>query len=291
MRVLVAGGSGAIGSEVIRLLKAQGDWVRTLSRNPQKAEALARIVDEVKLADATKDIGDAAEGVDVVVSAMGASVALDFKDRRSYRTTDLGANTLLLDAVKAAGVQRIVYLGAHTVPGILNTRYVAAHEAFVEKLKNSGLGYTVVRPTGVFTALSPIVDLARKPAMALIGDGSAKTNPVHPTCVAEEVLRRLEKGPIDAPIGGPDIITRKQIFELAAQAVGKKARFVRMPPVMFRMGGAFTRLFHPRLGELLEFAAAVSVHEAIAPQIGTRKLDAWFQGIARFQSLGPGTGA
>ena len=55
MKVLVAGASGLIGREVVRLLVEAGHSVRTLSQNAERAERLRALTGDVRIADATKE--------------------------------------------------------------------------------------------------------------------------------------------------------------------------------------------------------------------------------------------
>lgn len=292
MRVLLAGASGAIGSEILTLLKAQGVWVRTLSRDAARAERLRGLADDVVVADATRDdVRAVARGVDVVVSALGASVGFGLRERRSYRGVDLEANTNILESAVTHGARRFVYVGVHSGPGYSSTGYVRAHEAFGGRLAQTGLGWTVVRPTGVFSALTPLVDLARRGRMALIGDGHARTNPVHPVDVAEACVRSLDEGPPEISVGGPEVLTRRAIAEAAFTAVGLPPRFFEVPPAVARANGALIGLVHPRLGELIQFLTAVATSEAVGPPIGTRTLLDYFRRHASAPPALPGSAA
>ena len=87
MKVLVAGASGLIGREVVRLLVEAGHGVRTLSQNAERAERLRALTGDVRLADATKEdaIRGVCQGIDVVVSALGAPVLPGAGTARSPR--------------------------------------------------------------------------------------------------------------------------------------------------------------------------------------------------------------
>ncbi len=282
MRVLLAGATGAIGSEILALLEAAGHAVRTLSRDPARAERLRARGHEVVVADATREdqVLTAAHGVDVVISALGANVGLGLRERRSFRAVDLVANANLLASAESGGVPRFVYVGVHVGPGYAETRYVKAHESFVGRLSAARITSTVVRPTGVFSALAPLVEMARKGRMPLIGDGAARTNPIHPADVAEACLRHLAEGPGDVSVGGPEVLTRRAIAERAFEAVGKPPRFVPVPAWYLRFMGGTVGLVHPRLGEMMQFAAAVGTSEGVAPPVGSRTIGAYFQSIA-----------
>jgi uncharacterized protein YbjT (DUF2867 family) len=280
-RVLLAGATGAVGREVARLLGEQGHFVRALSRSPVRAQALAGRVSEVVTADATEGarLAGVMDGIEIVVSCLGASVGLGLAERRGYERLDTPANANLITAARAAGVRRFVYLGAHVLPSYAHTRYVRAHEAVGQALATSGLGYTIVRPTGIFSALAPFLDLARKGLVTVVGDGRARTNPVHPVDVAEAVVAHLSGGPTDLSVGGPDVLSRAELAEAAFTALGRRPRLIRIPAWIFRASGAMLRPLHPRLGDLLQFVAAVSVVDAVAPAVGKRRLGDYFAAL------------
>ena len=275
-RVLVAGATGAVGARVTRMLIDQGCFVRTLSRDVGRAAALR--ASEVVIADAMDraSLHTALEGIDVVVSCLGANVSLRLRERRSYSALDPVANGNVLEAARAAGSKRFVYVGVHTAPGYDTTRYCVAHERFVERLRAADVSSTVVRPTGIFTALDDLLVMARFGMGSIVGDGTARTNPIHPDDVARAVVASLHEGPRDLAIGGPDVLTRAEVLKTAFDALGKRMRAVHVPPWVFRVQSALLGPVHPRLAELFEFVAAVSTHDGIAPVYGQKRLADWF---------------
>lgn len=282
-RVLLAGATGAIGHEVLRLLRKQDFFVRTLSRSAQNAERIRSLASEVVLGDATKaeSLGEALQNVDVVVSCLGANVSLSLRERRSFQVVDVLANSNLLEAAKKAGVKRFVYLSAHAGPGYDHTRYMRAHIDVEERIRASGLSFSFVRPTGVFSALGDLVTMAKMGFGSVAGDGKAKANPIHPIDVAELLAEAVEEGPETIDAGGPEVLTREDVMRLAFEAVGKKPRIMHVPAVIFRMNSAMLRLFHPRLADMFEFVAYVTTTDSVAPIRGKRTLRPWFDALAK----------
>ncbi|MDC0748130.1 SDR family oxidoreductase [Polyangium mundeleinium] len=282
-RVLLAGATGAVGSEVLRLLRERGHFVRTFSRNAKNAEKIRPLASEVVLGDATRadSLNEALAGINVVVSCLGANVALGTAERRSFRDVDLVAHENLLAAARRASATRFVYLSAHPGPGYDHTRYMRAHLDTEDMLRASGLSCTFVRPTGIYSALGDLIDMARWGVGSVAGDGTAKANPVHPVCVAEVMASVTEDGPEIVTVGGPEIMTREEIMRLAFEVVGKEPRIMHVPPGVFRFGSAMLRLLHPRLSDMLEFVAAVTTSDSVAEARGTRPLRPWFEALAR----------
>lgn len=285
-RVLLAGATGAIGQEVLRLLRAQNHFVRTLSRSKKNSAKIESFANEVVLADATsaRTLGDTLKNIDVVISCMGANVSLSLNERRSFRSVDLVANSNLLNEAKRFGVKRFVYLSAHSGPGYDHTRYMRAHLDMEERIRSSGLSFSFVRPTGVFSALGDLVTMALMGMGSVAGNGKAKANPIHPIDVAEILAGLVIEGAEEIDAGGPEVLTREEVMRVAFEVVGKKPRIMHVPAGVFRMSSAMMRYVHPRLSDMLEFVAFVTTTDSVAPVRGTRTLRPWFEELAKKRS-------
>jgi uncharacterized protein YbjT (DUF2867 family) len=274
-RILLAGATGTIGSALLPLLREGGYRIRTLSQSTERARSLPAAADEVVVADATERAAlvGVTSGVDVVVSCLGASLNIEMRERRTFSAVDTVANSHLLSLAVASNVRRFVYVAAHVEPSYADSRYIAAHEAFVKKLRVSGMPATVVRPTGLFTAFRALLPMAAQGRMVVIGDGLSRTNPIHPADVAKACFGVLKDGPPDLSVGGPDVLTRAEIARAAFSAVRVPAKLTHVAPWLFRSSARAVRLANPRLGDVLDFASRVAVVDAIAPKVGTRRLD------------------
>ena len=120
MRVFLTGGTGFIGGEVARLLRARGDEVRALVRAPAKAQALRELgcelfegdlSDEGRLVAACKDVDAVVHGAavyEVGVPAGRRDELVDVNVRGTER---------VLGAALTAGVKRAVYVSTVAVFG------------------------------------------------------------------------------------------------------------------------------------------------------------------------------
>jgi uncharacterized protein YbjT (DUF2867 family) len=282
MRVLVAGATGTVGRELTRLLAARGDRVVAFSRDPARAASLRAVADDVRTGDALRpaDLTGLLDGVDAVVSCLGGRLDLGWGQRRSYRTLDTLTNRNLLHVARAAGVRRFVYLAVHIGPGYAGTAYVRAHEAFAQELFGSGLSAAVVRATGIFPAFAPLLTMARRGRVWLPGDGRARTNPVHAIDVAEACAEVLHGDRRELSIGGPDIMTRDELARLPFQVLDRTPRLAHLPRLIALTGAAALRPLHPRLAQLLDFAARVFTSDCVAPPLGRRRLVDYFGELA-----------
>ncbi len=270
-RVLLAGASGHLGRLVGARLRARGHHVVALARDPARLQL--GTWDSVHLADALKPptLRGACDNVDVVFSCVGASVALELRGWSSYTSLDVRANTALIEAAVAANVPRFVYVSVSFPPAMKDEPYVAAHETVVNLLRKAPLQSCVVRPTGFYSALRPLLDLARKNQAVSFGQGTAKSNPIADEDLAQVCVEAIEGTASEIEAGGPDVLTRDEMLHAAFDALGKPFVARKAGVGLLRFASTALGPFHPRLSQLTSFVAALSVHDAVAPRVGTRR--------------------
>lgn len=153
MNVAIAGGAGQVGRRLIRELVEAGVQVRSLDRNPDHApmirEARAEPVTVDLELDGLPAIATAIEGVEAVVFAVGAGPGSGPEPKW---TIDYAGAVKLIAAAALAGVRRYVMvssIGADPqAPGDGGFAvYLRAKGKADEELRNSGLDYTIVRPS------------------------------------------------------------------------------------------------------------------------------------------------
>jgi uncharacterized protein YbjT (DUF2867 family) len=280
----IAGASGALGRRVAERARAAGHTVRVLTRDR------ARLPDALRAAAIAGDGRDprvAAElvrGADAVFSCAGASVQVSLGHGwRGYGAVDTPVNLALIAATRAAGRARFTYVSVFHTDAMRRLAYVAAHERVVTALAASGLPWAVVRPTGFFSAIGAFVDLARRGPLPEIGDGSARTNPIGDDDLADACLEAIDaRDPaLELAVGGPEVLTRHRMGELAFAAIERPPRFRRVPPWLARAGSAMLRPLHPRLGQFARFIATISTIDLIAPARGSERLGDSFVAAAR----------
>ena len=275
--VVVAGASGHLGRSIARSLAARGWAVRGVGRRPRAADSLATEWIQADLGAPGADLDQICRGAEALVSTVGASLDLKGPGRPSYRDVDGPVNARLFRAARDAGIERVAYVSLHAADRLLGTEYARAHEEAVRALRETVARPLVVRPTGVFWVFTEILEMARKGMVPVIGDGSARTNPVHEDDVAEAVAAAPERDADEVCVGGPEVLTRRQVAELALAARGKSSRVVRVPAAVFRGVAAAARPFSPRVSALLAFGTEVSLVDVVAPATGVRRLSDYFR--------------
>jgi len=177
-RVLVAGATGYLGGFVAQELKARGHFVRALARSPEKLGGIRGSLDEAVKAEVTRPetLAQVCNGIDVVFSSVGITRQ---KDGMTFSDVDYQGNKNLLAAAIRAGVKKFVYVSVLNGPNLRHLDIVGAHEDFVDELRGSGIEYAVLRPTGYFSDMGEMLEMARRGRVWLIGSGKSRVNPIH----------------------------------------------------------------------------------------------------------------
>lgn len=279
-KVLLAGGSGCLGREILRILKQEGHLVRALSRRVDTFVALGLESDEVIQADLLDrgSLSGSCDGIDAVISCVGASLdPRRIRDRTGFSEVDFRGNGNLLSVAEAEAVDRFIYVSVFSTPDLSQTKYVEAHERFVELLRASHIEGVVVRPTGFFCMFGELLKMAKRNRGIVIGSGTSRTNPIHEADVAELCVGALYGQELDIPAGGPHVFTRQQMVELGFEVLKKTPRIHRVPPWVVRGIAAAIFPMNRRVAEVLRFMTVVSTVDVVAPRRGERELRTYLE--------------
>ncbi len=275
-RVLVAGATGYLGQFVAREFKRRGHYVRALARSRQKLDHMKDELDEIIVAEVTKpdSIRNLCDGIDVVFSSIGITRQ---KDKLTFRDVDYQGNRNLLEVAQQAGVRKFMYVSVFNGSNLLHLAIVRVHEDFIDVLKASGMDYAVLRPTGYFSDMGEFLKMARKGRAYLIGRGSKRINPIHGADLAVTCVDAIDGERQEIDVGGPEVLTYREIAELAFQSLGKRVRISSLPPWLMRLVVSVTKIFNKHQAELLAFFTTAMTSDAVAPAVGTHSLKAHYE--------------
>ncbi len=281
-RILVAGATGRSGREVVRELKERGHFVRALGRDEARLRRFASPADElVALGNPARPFDDglnqACAGIDTVVSCMGASVIPSIRfGTDSFCHVDTPLNRKLIDAACSEGARHFLYLSVFTDGRMGSNGFVRAHETVVDWLRDSELTYIVVRPTGFFSSLVQIMSESCWGLLPEARGGAARTNPIHEADLASycaDLICGEASG--EFQVGGPEILTRREIAEIMSRRELVRKRVHRVPVVTLSAAALALGPANRRVSELLHFIAGVLSHDFVAPAFGTRTLSSY----------------
>lgn len=265
---MLVGGTGTIGRATCRALVERGHEVVAFVRSRAGAPTTDHISSLLK--GATLRFGDVTdpsslirdgfrgERFDVVVSCLASRTGTP-KDAWAI---DYQANAHALAAARTHGTAQFVLLSAICVQKPL-LAFQHAKLAFEKELVESGVGYSIVRPTAFFKSLSGQVERVRKgKPFVVFGDG--RLTACKP--ISDDDLARFLADCIDdeersnrvLPIGGPgEAITPRQQGEALFRLLKREPRFTHVPVSLLdgvAWGlGTLGRVF-PRLADKAELA-------------------------------------
>lgn len=232
-RIFMLGATGTIGRALAKVLIARGHkvvcFVRPGSEPDLPDEASVRMGD-VCNTDCIVESGFRGERFDAVVSCIASRNGLP----QDAWAVDYGANLACLKAARAGGVERFVLLSAICVQ---RPRLAFQHAklAFEARLIESGLAYSIIRPTAFFKSLSGQVERVRagKPFL-LFGDGRLTAcKPISDRDLASymaDCLTREDRRNRILPIGGPGpAITPREQGEALFRMLGRAPHFRSAP--------------------------------------------------------------
>ncbi len=246
-RVFVVGATGYIGKFVVRELVARGYEVVSFARDRSGVGSKMRAGEtciqlkgsEVRFGDVSdmeslKKSGIRGEHFDVVVSCLTSRNG-GVKDSWNI---DYQATRNALDAAQAAGATHFVLLSAICVQKPL-LEFQRAKLKFEHELQESGLTWSIVRPTAFFKSISGQVESVKKgKPFVMFGDGELTScKPISEADLARFIADCLEdpaKKNRILPVGGPGkAISFRQQGEMLFELLGRKPKFKSMPIEMF----------------------------------------------------------
>jgi len=275
VKVFVTGGTGFIGGEVVRQLRARGDEVAALVRNPAKGGKLSDLGCEL----VSGDLGDEGvlrrgmAGCDAVIHAAAMyEVGIPAKQRPAMWEANVAGTERVMEAALAAKVPKIVYVSTVGVFGNTHGRVldesgplgngegswyertkIEAHR-IAQRLREQGLPLIIVQPGGVYgpddhSQLGNVIHQfvsGRLPAMAFPELG---VNFVHRDDVVAGVLLALDRGRVgESYILGGEIATAGQLVETLGRITGRRPPRVTVPSVLLKLSAPLGPLVAPRLG-------------------------------------------
>jgi uncharacterized protein YbjT (DUF2867 family) len=280
--VAVAGGSGFIGRAIVRRLAAMPHIsVRVLSRDPDRARAkLAGVEAEFARGEVTEPDGLSAAlaGAYTVVGAVQFDGYPIENPRRglTFERVDLGGTLALLSAAKQAGVGQFIYVSGAAADERSEHPAFRAKGKAERAIRESGLDYTILRPSLVYGPEDSVVNNFAKairlaPVFAVPGTGRQKLQPVLvddlAACVALAITGRGRNGTYE--IGGPEAMTFDELIRLIMELSGHRRPIVHVPESVLRaIGGLAEMLPKPPLSrDAVTFVTADNTCD-IAPLVG-----------------------
>jgi dihydroflavonol-4-reductase len=272
MRVVVTGATGFIGGVVARQLRARGDDVIAIVRDPARATDLGDVGIELAAGDLSEidQIAGQLAGADALVHMAGSyRIGIRPSERPAMLDANVGTTARILDAAARAGTARIVYTSTVNVLG--NTHNQVVDETYPRNLAEGFFSYydltkfvahaqvaariaggapiVIAMPGGVYgpgdhSEAGGQLTLAHAGKLRSIALGDTGLSWTYVDDVADGIVRILDRGRLGESyiLSGPSLVLRDAVIA-AAIAGGKRPPRLVLPTGLLRLFIPVSRRF------------------------------------------------
>lgn len=247
LNVAVAGGSGFVGGAIAAELHARGESVIVLSHQPTRAAADLPDDVETRFADVREDrsLEHALQGTEALVISLAFPNSPMESPRlgHTFAAVDADGTQRLVAAAVRAGVHRIVYISGAGAAAESDRSWFRAKWRAETAVRAAGIPYTIVRPTWVYgprdVALNRFLAFAKwLPFVPLTGSGRQRLAPVFVDDVAKlvaDALRDEAARDQTFEIGGPEVLTMREVIRVALGVAGLRRRLLPAPARLLKL--------------------------------------------------------
>lgn len=247
MRVVVTGGTGFIGREIVGALLARGTGqVAVTSRDPAARDPWGGRVERVQaFAGDPVSLGRAYSGADVVVHAIQFPnhPVEDPSRGRTYLEVDGHGTVAAVETARKLGVRRFVYLSGAGAGQGRPEPWFRAKDMAEAAIRASGLEYALLRPSWIYgprdRSLNRFVFFCRYlPLVPVIGDGRTPVDPIFVGDVARcaaEAVQRPDTVAQALDLGGPQRLTMDEIIRTVQKVLGKRRPLLHHPAALMKL--------------------------------------------------------
>jgi uncharacterized protein YbjT (DUF2867 family) len=237
MEVAVIGATGFVGSHLVPYLAERGHRVRAISRSGRRRPDWPQSVTAVA-ADVETGTGltEAIRGTDAVVHLV--AIPRETGGRR-FEAVNVGGVRRVVEAAKAAGVQRFVHMSVLGVSEDPRLEYLSSKWRGEQTVRDSGLDWVVLRPSllfgerdGFFNLIKTTLTWWSPGVVAIPGDGQTRFQPLSVDDLAvglERCLTEPDRAGSAYELGGPEHLTYRQIVDAVMAATGKRRLKLNLP--------------------------------------------------------------
>jgi nucleoside-diphosphate-sugar epimerase len=274
-KVLLFGSTGNLGQFVFWELVQQNYDVTVVVRDKVKAVELfsywANILDLDNESVLTLP-QDVFASFDVVISLLGNRISHLNTIAETGGSDFFEVNEkILLNSVKTK-VKKFGIVAPYNEKKFINQIYFRKHQQFQEKIVSSGINYTIINTTLLFSSLTRQLKLAKNGKNIIIGEGKSKVNPIFDGDVATFLVKGLLTDKMILDCGGPEIFTRFELAQKLQSFVNGKYNIKRINPLSIPTILPIIKVRNPIMYNRLAYFYYVNRHDFICTPMGETTL-------------------
>ena len=265
MSLLIIGGTGTLGRQVVLQALTKGYQVRCLVRNFRKASFLREWGVELVYGDLTRPetIPPCLKGITAIIDASTSRA----EELDSLKKVDWEGKLYLIEAAKVANIKRFIFFSAQNAEQFENIPLMKVKNGMEIKLKQSNIPYTIFRLTGFYQGLIEqyaIPILENLPIW--VTNENTYISYMDTQDVAKFCLRALqipETSNKTFVLSGIKGWVSSEIINLCEQLAGQKAKVQRVPLVLLQFVSRFFGFFEwgQNISDRLAFVEILSTEK------------------------------
>lgn len=220
-RILIVGATGRVGGEVLRTLSGARANVRVLVRQPAAIRSLPGGIEAA--------VGDLRDKAKIAVAVDGVSdVFVAIRD--CPEQAQLEGN--LIDSARAAGVRRFVKISAFAAGLSPPPGYGRIHAEIENRLQNSGMRYTILRPYMYMQNFFDVASAVRAAGVIPFPLGDCRVAFIDArdvARVASSILSADDQAGDTYTLTGPEAMSLRECASVLGESLDRKLRYLPVP--------------------------------------------------------------
>jgi uncharacterized protein YbjT (DUF2867 family) len=245
MSLLIIGGTGTLGRQIVLQALTKGYQVRCLVRNFRKASFLKEWGVELVYGDLTRPetIPPCLKGITAIIDASTSRA----EELDSLKKVDWEGKLYLIEAAKVANIKRFIFFSAQNAEQFENIPLMKLKNGIETELKQSNIPYTIFRLTGFYQGL---IDQYAIPILEnlpiWVTNENTYVSYMDTQDVAKFCLRSLQIEQTTNKtflLSGVKGWVSSEIINLCEQLAGQKAKVQRVPLFLLQFVSRFFGFF------------------------------------------------
>lgn len=251
--VTIFGGSGFLGTYIVRELANAGATIRVISRNPSQAQHLKPLgtVGQISLEKGNLMRADSLQswvnGADIVINLVGI---LSQNSHQRFHALHAQAAEKIAQAAAKANVEKLLHVSALGVDKNPHSLYARSKLAGETAILAAFPNATILRPSVIFGAEDDFTNrfacmASCSPLIPVVDGGRTRFQPIYVGDVAKAALHAVTRSESQGKIyelGGADVQSMREIIDYICQTIYRQRGFISLPSCFAKPLGRLLQL-------------------------------------------------
>jgi uncharacterized protein YbjT (DUF2867 family) len=255
--ILLTGATGFVGGRLLHALTARGLKVRCLVRSPEKLRERLFSEEEVEIVEGDllkmETLDKALEGIEFAYYMVHSMGGRTIGENKVFAERDRSAAENFVQAADRAGLQRIIYLGGLGETGDELSKHLASRQEVGDILSSGQAKTTILRAPNIMGAGGAPFEMLRflverLPVMVCPRWIETRAQPIDIRDMVDYLLGCLREpatGGLSLDVGGPEILSYRDMMEIYARVRGLKRIIITVPVLTPRLSTYWVNLVTP----------------------------------------------